>query len=97
MSRFYRKTQGIFFLCLAWAHHQHRLKRRKRYTLKASANKSFRPQNKDRSFIDIVPFLKGLGLDLKDLRNQRKAGYSSKPMKLDINVAELRSKRRFLI
>lgn len=72
-----------------WGNHQHFFKRRKRYTLKASADKSFQPQNMDGSLVDIVPFLKEYGLELKDLRKQMKAGYQAKPMKLDVNVAQL--------
>lgn len=70
-----------------WANSQHPFKRRRRYTLKADEEKSFQPQTADGLLIDIVPFLKTIGLDINNLRSQMKAGYQAKPLKLETNQA----------
>ncbi|WDO12328.1 hypothetical protein MH928_13465 [Flavobacterium sp. WW92] len=71
-----------------WGNFQHPFKRRRRYTLKADEKKSFQPQTKDGFLIDIVPFLKDIGLDLVRLRSQMKAGYQAKPVNLEPTQAE---------
>jgi hypothetical protein len=72
-----------------WAKGQHRFKRRRRYTLKASATASFQPQDADKQLLDIVPMLNALGLSLDQLQHGLRAGFNSKPMKLCDKAAEL--------
>lgn len=71
-----------------WGNTQHIFKRRRRYTLKANEIKSFQPQTADKLLVDIVPFLRAIGLDLEILRNQMKAGYQAKPIKLETSKAK---------
>lgn len=65
-----------------WAKHQHPLKRRRRYTLKAHPECSFQPQTLERKLIDIVPFLASQGITIDDLRQGLRSGFSSKPFRL---------------
>ncbi len=71
-----------------WGNTQHQFKTRKRFTLKANAESSFQPQNLDGTLIDIVPFLNGIGVTLNELQKGMKAGFQSKPMKLDDSIAK---------
>ena len=66
-----------------WAMYQHRLKRRKRFTLKAKADDSFQPQNGQGELLDIVSILNSVGYTLEDIRRGLRAGWQSKPMRLD--------------
>jgi hypothetical protein len=63
-----------------WAH-QHPLRRRRRFTLKAD-QESFQPQNAKGELIDIVPALLRSRLTLDQLRRGLRSGYGSKPMPL---------------
>jgi hypothetical protein len=65
-----------------WAS-QHYFGRRRRYTLKADPNHSFQPQTAEGNLLDIVPALNEAGLSLEMLYAGLKAGFQSKPMKLD--------------
>ena len=71
-----------------WGGKQHYFKKRKRYTLKADPIKSFQPQFADGTLIDVVPYFLGVGISLDELRLGLKAGFQSKPMKLDPEVAQ---------
>ncbi len=69
-----------------WAS-QHHFRRRHRYTLKADPDRSFQPQTADGNLLDIVPILLDAGLSLPMLTKGLRAGYQSKPMRLDSPVA----------
>ncbi len=64
----------------------HLFKRKKRYSLKADPIKSFQPQDNDRNLMDILPFLNSLGILTETLQEGMKAGFNSKPYKLNDNV-----------
>jgi hypothetical protein len=66
---------------------QHHFKRRRRFTLKADPLRSFQPQTEEKKLMDIVPFLTELGIPLKTLRKELRAGYASRPRPLDNHVA----------
>jgi hypothetical protein len=66
-----------------WAMHQHHLKRRRRYTLKADSKRSFQPQNLEKNLIDIVPFLVNQGMPIDDIRQGLRSGFNSKPLRLE--------------
>lgn len=70
----------------AW---QHKLKRRKRFTLKAAASTSFQPQDANKQLLDIVPMLGELGFSLDQLQRGLRAGFNSKPMRLGDKATEL--------
>lgn len=65
-----------------WATRQHRLKRRRRFTLKADPLRSFQPQDASQRLIDIVPYLQTLGLPIAALRQGLRAGFNSQPFHL---------------
>jgi len=69
-----------------WAAYQHRLKRRRRFTLKADPDRSFQPQDSDKRLLDVVPFLEKQRLPLESLRTGLRAGITSKPMRLDGSI-----------
>lgn len=66
-----------------WAMHQHPLKRRRRYTLKADPERSFQPQNREMDLIDILPFLLDQGMAIDDIRQGLRSGFNSKPFRLE--------------
>jgi hypothetical protein len=70
---------------------QHRLQRRRRYTLKADPQRSFQPQTADAQLIDIVPSLIRHGWTLGQLRTGLHSGFAAKPLRLDpataVNIA----------
>jgi hypothetical protein len=68
-----------------WAY-QHRLIKRRRFTLKADPLLSFQPQTQDGNLIDIVPTLMRFGKSLEMLRNGLVANFGSHPMKLEDKV-----------
>jgi hypothetical protein len=59
----------------------------RRFTLKADPHRSFQAQDERGDLIDIVPLLaqQGVGLDL--LRLGMRAGFASKPLRLDASLA----------
>lgn len=68
----------------AWHDHykwffQHWLKKRRRYTLKAHATRSFQPQDTHHQLIDIVPFFEANGISVEMLRQGLRAGFNSRP------------------
>ena len=65
-----------------WSMYQHGFKRRRRFTLKAVAERSFQPQTADGGLLDIVPVLENLGVSLDALRNGLRAGFNSRPLLL---------------
>jgi hypothetical protein len=69
-----------------WAH-QHPYKSKKRRTLKANPTRSFQPQRRDRTLIDLVACLNELGHSLEHLRASLRKGFASKPMVLTDAVA----------
>lgn len=77
-----------------WAHCQHNLKKRSRYTLKADSTKSYQPQNNNNELIDIVPILNQLGIPTETLLNKisktinGKRAINSKPYKLTEEFAQ---------
>lgn len=71
-----------------WAF-QHPFKRRRRYTLKADPLRSFQPQDRAGSLIDLVPFLVAQGFSLETLRQGLQAGFNSQPLRLGAFAAEL--------
>ncbi len=72
-----------------WGKYQHRLKRRKRYTLKADPERSFQPQDENRALIDIIPFLSDAGLLLDTLRRGLRGRFNSKPYRLEEIAVQL--------
>jgi len=75
-------------------YHQHPLKKRKRYTLKANKEQSFQPQDKNQNLIDIVPLLTNNGLLIDDLRKaisktrNGKRAVNSRTFKLSNELAD---------
>ena len=69
-----------------WAK-QHPLTRRRRYTLKAHAEKSFQPQKPDGMLLDIRPMLLALGVSQGQLL-QLHAPRGSKPLPLSNEIAK---------
>lgn len=61
-----------------WAH-QHPLRRRRRYTLKADPLGSFQPQDTAGNLLDLVPFLAENGFSVETLRQGLRSGFSSRP------------------
>jgi desulfoferrodoxin (superoxide reductase-like protein) len=67
---------------------QHKLKNKKRYTLKANPIKSFQPQDQNKNLIDILPFLNLHGLTTEKIINSMimtssgKQARNTKPFKL---------------
>lgn len=72
-----------------WAMYQHPLKRRRRFTLKADAERSFQPQTSTNTLFDIVPTLLDLGLSLEAVQCGLRAGFNSRPMRLDDTQANV--------
>lgn len=70
----------------AWAH-QHKLVRRRRYTLKADPELSWQPQLQDGRLPDLLPTLIAHGLSLDTLRRRLGANIGSRPMPLEESVA----------
>lgn len=68
-------------------HTQHPYARRRRFTLKADAERSFQPHNDDGELIDIVSLLAELGLPLVTLQAQLRVGVASKPMQVSTATA----------
>jgi hypothetical protein len=66
-----------------WGNSEHRFNKKRRFTLKGHPGKSFQPQNADGTLIDILPFLESIGYSLLQLRRGLRAGFNSKPMKID--------------
>lgn len=66
---------------------QHPFARRRRYTLKAAPDRSFQPQTPDGCLLDLVPALQDAGISLPTLTQGLRAGFQSKPMRLDRSVA----------
>jgi hypothetical protein len=71
-----------------WARHQHHLRRRRRFTLKADPDRSFQPQTRAGALIDIAGRLDELGVSRRTLRKEMRAGTASRPFRLDKDVAE---------
>lgn len=71
---------------------QHHFKKKKRVTLKAYLNKSFQPQHKNATLIDIVPILKNYGFTIEDLRSKisltkkGKKAIPSRPLQIDRKI-----------
>ena len=65
-----------------WAAHNHLLKRRRRFTLKADPFLSFQPQTKNNDLIDIMPFILQLGVTLETLRSGLRANIGSHPLRI---------------
>jgi len=72
-----------------WAKYQHQLKKRKRFTLKAVSDASFQPQNGAGKLIDLIPLLKEVGWSVEEVQHGLKAGWQSKPMRLDSRAESL--------
>jgi hypothetical protein len=72
-----------------WGMYEHPFKRRRRYTLKADHERSFQPQYADHTLIDVVPFLTQMGLPLEKLRQGLRAGWQSKPYRIDAFAQQL--------
>jgi len=72
-----------------WAKCQHQLKKRKRFTLKAVSDASFQPQNGAGKLIDLIPLLKEVGWSVEEVQHGLKAGWQSKPMRLDSRAESL--------
>ncbi|MEZ2230330.1 hypothetical protein [Microcoleus sp.] len=72
-----------------WAMHQHHLKRRRRYTLKADPEYSFQPQDIENNLIDIIPFLIEQGITIDDVRQGMRSGFNSKPLRLESLASKL--------
>lgn len=53
-----------------WAKYEHHLKKKRRITLKAFTDKSFQPQTTKKELIDILPFLKKMGLPFDTIRKK---------------------------
>jgi hypothetical protein len=66
----------------AWMPKDHPYKKLRRFTLKADPGRSFQPQSRDQTLIDIVPLLESVGLSLNELRTGLRAGFQSKPLRL---------------
>lgn len=75
-----------------WAKCQHQLKKRKRFTLKAVPDASFQPQDGVGMLIDLVPLLEQVGWSIEDVQHGLKAGWQSKPMRLDNRAESLYKK-----
>lgn len=71
-----------------WAHKQPYTKR-VRKTLKAHPTESFQPQSSSAELIDILPFLKTIGLPEERLRVGLIKGFASKPLLLDDQQSKL--------
>lgn len=72
-----------------WAnppHNQHPFKKRRRYTLKAHPDKSFQPQNSDKTLFDILPFLNKKGLKTEQLVKAITSSRGAGPFKLENNL-----------
>lgn len=52
---------------------------KKRITIKACEKSSFQPQNETQELIDIVPFLKGKGVSIEQLRNSISLNSNKRP------------------
>jgi hypothetical protein len=71
----------------AWMPKDHPYRRRRRFTLKADPERSFQPQSRDQTLIDIVPLLQDAGLSLRELHAGLRAGFQSKPLRLQHETA----------
>lgn len=69
-----------------WAF-QHRLVRRRRFTLKADPERSWQPQLPDGHLPDLLPVLAAQGLSQDLLRKRLRANHGSRPMPLERTVA----------
>lgn len=83
------ETDEAFIDHYRWANRQHRLKRRRRFTLKADPVRSFQPQDANQRLIDIVPYLHTLGVPIAALRQGLRAGFNSKPLQLNAQAESL--------
>lgn len=72
------------FIChYQWANlGEHKLTRRRRYTLKADPERSFQAQTVNSTLIDIVPFLINNGITLQDLHAGIITKRGSRPMEI---------------
>lgn len=68
---------------------QHPFKRRRRFTLKATRSTSFQPQDSHGNLINILPLLQELGFSLDTLQRGLRAGFNSKPMRLEQHAEQL--------
>jgi hypothetical protein len=82
-------TSAAYIDHYRWAAIEHPLSRRRRYTLKADPSRSFQPQERAGSLIDLVPFLVAHGFSLDTLRQGLRAGFTSRPSELGALVADL--------
>ena len=64
----------------------HHFTKRRRYTLKADAIKSFQPQNSRGELIDILPFLNKSGISTDELINTITSKRGSHPTRLENNI-----------
>lgn len=64
-------------------YNHHHFQRRRRYTLKATADTSFQSQESDRRLVDILPFLATQGLSRSEIKKGITATRGAKPMALD--------------
>jgi len=65
----------------SWAH-QHPFTSKTRRTLKASPVRSFQPQRRDGTLINLISSLDDLGYSLEEIRTSLRKGFASKPMVL---------------
>ncbi len=79
-------SQNAFDDHYKWAH-QHKFKKRNRFTLKACSSNSFQPQDSSGALIDILPFLGQQGFHSATVQTAMKKGFASKPMQLTPLVA----------
>jgi hypothetical protein len=69
-------------------HREHPYKRKRRFTLKADPQRSFQPQTAKGELIDILPALRAeSGLSVAELRTKLRAGFNSRPMRLEDSIA----------
>jgi hypothetical protein len=66
--------------------HQHPLKKRRRYTLKADPDSSFQPQMNGGVLVDILPFLNNNGIATNFLIQNITSQKGSRPFKLIDNI-----------
>lgn len=72
-----------------WANNGHHFfKRRKRFTLKADATKSFQPQDSMGNLIDILPFLNQNGLSNHTLIQSMTSKRGSRPLRLSNELGQ---------
>jgi hypothetical protein len=83
-------TDSLVDNAQAFEHHyqwpgrgHHFYKKRRRYTLKADASRSFMPQNENRKLIDILPFLNENGISTDALVKAMTSKRGSRPFRLE--------------